>query len=112
MKKKYAFLTSAICLASLINVSASANEFKSLDNSMTTKLCMTIVSGNRAAMHNQIKESGLSRRHILENVKCNGESLLAFADKYGRNSEAMLNMLDKTPTNVSISDIAANTIIE
>lgn len=73
----------------------NGNDIISADNSSFTDLCMAALSGNRAAMHNRIKSSGYSKAFVRNNVQCNNVSLLSFIAKYGKNSKAMVRMLDK-----------------
>ena len=89
--------------------SAQAGSFKPADDSVTTDLCMAAISGNRAAMHNEVKASGLSLNYIAQNVQCNGENILSYVQQCGKNSAKMLKILDRRNVEVSISDIAMNT---
>lgn len=91
---------------------AQAGSLTAADKSITTNLCMTAAAGNRAAMHNKIKASGYSSKFVAKNVQCNGESILAFVDKHGKNSEKMLSILDRSSNEVSITDIAQHTVKE
>jgi len=103
MKK---LVTLAIALG--ISVSASAIEFSATNNSIDTELCMTALEGNKVAMHNKIKASGMSKKHIAKNVTCNGKNILAYVEQYGKNPDAMLRMLDRSNSRVSITDLAKN----
>lgn len=100
----------ATLLTTTVSVSAQASELKAGDQSSETTLCLTAASGNRAAMHNEIKNSGKSLNYIANNITCNGENILAFVDKYGKNSENMLKALDRSTRHVSITDIAKSNI--
>ena len=91
-------------------LSVQASDFKSVDKSGYTKLCMTAIQGNRAAMHNTIKASGLSHKFVAENVQCNGENILTFVQQHGKNASNMLKMLDRRSVGTSITDIAMNTL--
>jgi len=97
----------------LVSMSAAvqAETVIAANNSLATQLCVTASAGNRAAMHNAIKSSGFSRRYVAENVICNGKNIINFIDQYGKNSEAMINTLNRSATRVSIIDIAKNNII-
>lgn len=92
--------------------SANATELKAANQSVQTNLCLTAASGNKAAMHNQIKASGYSKQFVAEKVQCNGNNILAFVEKHGKNSENMINLIDQKSRQVSITDIAKNTITE
>jgi len=106
--KKLATVIIALGLVS----SASAAKFSAIDKSITTDLCMTAASGNRAAMHNTMKSSGYSSKFIVNKVQCNGESLLSFIEHNGKNSASMLKMLERRKTSVTITDLASNTLVE
>lgn len=87
---------------------SNATELKAANSSVYTNLCMKALSGNRAAMYNEIKASGYSRAFIAKNIKCNGIDILAYVQTYGKNSESMLKILDRASTDTSITDIASN----
>ena len=102
-------ILSALVVSSL-SLSAQAKDFTSANNSVFTELCMTAVSGNRAAMHNQIASSGYSKSFIARNVQCNGENIASFVAKNGRNSENMLKVIGGSNKHVDITDLAMNTV--
>jgi hypothetical protein len=87
----------AIVTMLILGVSATsqATEVKAADKSAMTNLCMTALSGNRAAMHNNIKASGYSKNYVAKNVNCNGINILAFIQQHGKNADAMLRILDR-----------------
>lgn len=87
---------------------SQANEIVAADNSNITQLCMTALSGNRAAMHNNIKSSGYSKSFIATNVQCNGVNILTFVQQYGKNADGMLRILDRSEHKTYITDIAKN----
>lgn len=91
-------------------ISAQASDLKAADSSIATELCMTAVSGNRAAMLNQIEASGKSIKYLANNITCNGDNILAFVEQHGKNSQKMLKVLDRSSHGVSITDIAQNTL--
>jgi len=102
----------AVILAALVvssfTLSAQAKDFTAANNSIPTELCLTALSGNRAAMHNKITSSGYSKTYIAKNLQCNGENIVSFIAQNGRNSEKMLKILDRKGANVSITDLAMN----
>lgn len=87
-------------------VSSQAVELRAADKTSFTQLCMTAVSGNRAATHNAIKESGYSKNFVINNVQCNSKDMITFIQQYGNNVESMVNALDKQGTHVTIKDLA------
>ena len=105
-------IATASVIALGIVTSAQATKLSPVDNTVATNLCITAAAGNRAVMHNTIKSSGYSTKFVANKIKCNGENLLSFVENKGTNSEAMLKMLHRTRTSVSITDIAKNTLEE
>jgi hypothetical protein len=101
-----------VLLASLVvstfALSAQARDFTAVDSTSLTQLCMKAVMGNRAAVHNQIKVTGYSKKFIAQNVQCNGENIVSFVRKNGRNSENILKTLGNNGADVSITDLAMN----
>jgi hypothetical protein len=99
-----------IVVATIITLGFSttvqAAKVTALDNSIATGICVTAASGNRAAMHKSIKSSGYSANFVANKIECNGENLLSFVELNGKNSTAMLKMLDRTKTSISITDLA------
>lgn len=91
-----------------ITTMSHATEMVAADSSNFTALCMTALSGNRAAMHNNIKSSGYSKPFITNNVECNGVNILTFVQQYGQNADAMLRTLDRGEHSTSITDLAKN----
>lgn len=89
-----------------------AQDFTAVDGSAFTQLCLKAVMGNRAAVHNQIKATGYSKKFIAQNVRCNGESIISFVRKNGRNSENIVKTLGGNDGEVSIVDLAMNRPIE
>jgi hypothetical protein len=106
-RKILAITILATCTYSTLGYS---QEIVAADDSHITQLCMTALSGNRAAMHNGIKSSGYSKEFVAKNVRCNGVNILAFVDKHGKNANAMLKILDKGVRTTSITDLANNNI--
>jgi hypothetical protein len=108
MDIKKIVITSSMVLG--VSFSVQASNLKAADSSIATELCLTAASGNRAAMFNEIKESGKSLNFIAKNITCNGENILAFVEQYGNNSQNMLKILNRSALEVSITDIAQNTL--
>lgn len=102
IRKISAILAFSSCLA----FSTQAVELKAADNSILTQLCMTAASGNRAAMHNAIKESAYSKNFVVNNVRCNSADVISFVQTHGRNVDDMVKSLETIGTSVSINDLA------
>jgi hypothetical protein len=100
-------VTVLVMISSCLFFTVQAAELKAADSSRYTNLCMTALEGNRAKMHNTIKSSGHSSKFVASKIQCNGESLLSFVERNGKNSASMLKMLDRTKTSVSITDLAS-----
>tara|TARA_B110000091_G_scaffold210794_1_gene254285 strand:- start:1494 stop:1820 length:327 start_codon:yes stop_codon:yes gene_type:complete len=90
--------------------STQATEVVPADNSGFTKLCVTAAAGNIMAMQNKIRASGYSRPFIAENIKCNGEDLISFIKKNGKNADAMIYSLDRLRTKMSSTDYSNNSL--
>ncbi len=67
---------SILCTSSFV-LSVQADDFKPADKSAYSTLCMKALQGNRAAMHNEIKVSGLSSKFVAVKVQCSGKSILS-----------------------------------
>jgi hypothetical protein len=93
-----------------LSISVQASDLKAADSSLATKLCVTAASGNRADMYNQVKASGKSAQFVAKNINCNSKNILAFVEENGKNSQNMLKVLDRSSHNISITDIAKNTL--
>jgi hypothetical protein len=107
-------LTVAVAISSLSVASAQAKSnktFTAADQTVSTKLCLTAISGNRPAMHSKMKDYGVSKRYVYNNVQCNEQALPIFVQNHGKNADAMLKMLTPRNTNVEIIDIAKNTLV-
>ncbi|MEW6991804.1 DUF3718 domain-containing protein [Colwelliaceae bacterium 6441] len=100
----------ATLLTTGLSISAQASVLKAADHSLATDLCMTAASGNRAAMHSKMSALGASVKYITKSVQCNGENILAFVERHGKNSQNMLKILDRSSYQTTITDIAQNTI--
>ena len=82
-----AIILSSIGLASASNVMIPA------DNYVTTKLCLVASEGSKTRLSKAIKNSGLSKHYVTQNVKCNELNLVNFIEQYGSNVEQINNFL-------------------
>jgi len=98
-------------LAISVSLTSAANATKLVvtDNEISTELCITAAQGNRAKMHNAIKNSGLSKSFVVNKVKCNDQNITDFVAQYGKSPAKMNALLNqgRRKGNVNISDIAA-----
>jgi hypothetical protein len=93
-------LVLAILMVGATSTMSQANVMVVADNSNFSQLCLTTLAGNRAAMHNHIKSSGYSKPFIVNNVQCNGVSILAFVQQHGENLAVMLRIVDRSGQSV------------
>jgi len=105
-------LSIAVLMTTGLIASAQAADVVASNNSSFTQLCVTAAAGNRAAMSNEIKASGYSRNFVAKNVQCNGENIVSFIEHNGKNSHAMIKTLDRSNTEITITDLAQNRLEE
>lgn len=94
---------------STIGMANAADSLFTADDSITSKLCVVAAQGSKIQLHKSIKDSGLSKGYIAENVSCNDQNILAFVQEYAEDPDKMNNVLTngKFNTNVEIIDLAA-----
>lgn len=102
------FLTTLTITLSVTSMANGAT-LQATDKSLSTNLCMKAAQGNRAVMHNAIKESGLSKSFVVYNIQCNNQNITEFVAQYGQQPEKINSLLNqgKQAGKVSISDIAS-----
>ena len=84
-----------VALTSLFTGSAFASvEFTPTDDSVTSILCVTAASGNKWKLHNQIKDSALDKKYVAKEMTCNGLSVAAFVEQYGKDGESIKKYLN------------------
>ncbi|MDO6693547.1 DUF3718 domain-containing protein [Aliiglaciecola sp. 3_MG-2023] len=90
-------LTKSIAISVLaissIGLANAANVIVPTDNSITTKLCVAATKGSKAKLSKAINDSRLSKRFVVENVKCNELDLVNFVEQFGENPEKMNSFL-------------------
>jgi hypothetical protein len=108
MKTLTKILATLTLSLSVVGIS-NASTLVAKDNSISTELCMTAASGNRAAMHNAIKNSRLSKSYVVYNIKCNAQNITDFIAQHGKNPNKMNLLLNhgRNKGQVSINDIAS-----
>jgi len=99
-------LSLAIIMASGLASSVQAQEVVAADNGKFTELCVTAATGNVAALHNKINESGYSRKFIAKNVQCNGKNILSFIEVLWKKYYAMINDIDHKANEVKGLQVA------
>ncbi|GEK09434.1 MULTISPECIES: DUF3718 domain-containing protein [Pseudoalteromonas] len=99
-------LFNLVCLTSLFAAaSASAANFSPADDSVATKVCMSVVKDNKLHLHNTLKSSRLDKRIIEDKLHCNDLPVGEFAATYGFNTVAKYLGADEN-VKTSIKDIA------
>lgn len=106
-------LTKAISITALtlssIGLATASTVMVPTDNYVTTKLCVVASEGSKAKLSKAIKKTGLSKRYVVSNVKCNELNLISFIEQYGSNVEKMNNFLTngKYSNNAEVANIAS-----
>lgn len=105
LTKVLATLTISVSLVGAVN----ATQLIATDDRVSTDLCMVAAQGNRAQLHNAIKNSGLSKSFVVYNVKCNEQNITEFVAQHGKSPKKIIALLNKgrNKGKVSINDIAA-----
>ncbi|MBN7819422.1 DUF3718 domain-containing protein [Bowmanella yangjiangensis] len=99
-------LTCTVLLLSPLCVSAK-NVYVAADDMVTTKLCVSAAMDTPIRFHILQQHSGLSARHIANDVQCNGKNIGDFAYQAGNTKIAKrLNRLNPSATYTEIQDIA------
>ncbi len=75
-------------------IAIASVEFKPTDDSVTSNLCVAAATGNRWKLHEQIKESALDKKYVAQDMTCNGLSVAAFVDQYGKNGDSIKKYLN------------------
>ena len=63
------------------------------DDYVTTELCLIASQGNKTKLDNAIRKSGLKKRYVAQNVKCNEQNIVEFVEQYGSNVTTINNYL-------------------
>jgi len=103
---KIKLLTVAFLSGLLVSSANATEQFKAADQSVTSDICVTALSGNRAELYSKIRGLGYSRAFVTKHITCNDTPLLSFVEQHGKNSEAILDMMQPREFETSISDIA------
>ncbi len=73
---------------SAMGVANASQQLVGTDDSVTTNICLSAASGKKIELLKAIKDSGLSKRYVAENVQCNNMDIVQFVEKYGANPVA------------------------
>ncbi|MAQ00656.1 MAG: hypothetical protein CL586_00750 [Alteromonadaceae bacterium] len=65
---------------------AQANsQFVAADDAITSEICVVAANGNKMKLHKAIKDAGLTRGFVEDNVTCNELPIVEFVEQYGEN---------------------------
>ena len=84
-----------LALSLTIASSVNATSFEATNNSVTTKICIAAVEGNKNKLRNTIKENKLAKSYVSNEIKCNNLHLMEFVAKYSKSPEKINNLLSK-----------------
>ncbi len=70
------------------------------------KVCISAAQDKTHKMAKSIKEMHLKHKFIALNVMCNGQNIIAFAERYG--AERTSSRLSNSVGSVQVTDIVAN----
>ncbi|WP_175623852.1 DUF3718 domain-containing protein [Pseudocolwellia agarivorans] len=76
-----------------------AASFEAANNSSTTQICIAAVKGSKAQLHVKIKESGLSKVFVANNVKCNNQDIISFVAQNGKAPKVINKVLSRYQKN-------------
>ena len=63
------------------------------DDYVTTELCLIASQGNKTKLVNAIRNAGLKKHYVAQNVKCNEQNIVEFVEQYGSNVSKINNYL-------------------
>jgi hypothetical protein len=90
-------LTKSIFIAALacssIGFANAASEFVAGNNNAGTEVCIAAAQGSRLKLLKTLNESGVSKRYVVKNVKCNEQDFITFVEQYGNNVEKINNFM-------------------
>jgi|TARA_B110000091_G_C13762630_1_gene452875 hypothetical protein len=101
-------LSIVVLMTTSFIASTQATEVVAANNAGFTKLCVTAAAGNIAAMQNKIRASGYLGPFVAKNIQCNGEDLISFIKKNGKNADAMSYSLNRLRTKISNTEYPNN----
>lgn len=91
--KKIAFVVSIVGMSmGLSGLAQASTTAVAADQSASTKICMAAIQGNKIRFDQAIKNSGLTKRYVVNELKCNGLPVSEFAEKF---QSPLANKADK-----------------
>lgn len=70
-------------------VAQAETQFVAADDAVTSDICVVAANGNKMKLHKAIKDAGLTRGFVEDNVTCNGMPIVEFVEQYGENVAAI-----------------------
>lgn len=94
---------------SSIGVANAASEFVAADKTTGTEICVVAAEGNRLRLLKTIKDAGLSKRYVAEEMRCNHLNFIDFVEQYGQDVVKINNFITngKYSTEQQIAKVAA-----
>ncbi|MBO1255484.1 DUF3718 domain-containing protein [Alteromonas sp. 5E99-2] len=93
MKTLTKVITTTVLTLSAIGFASASEQLVPTDSFTGTKLCVVAAKGNKLKLNRAINKSGMSKRYIVENLKCNGMDLVSFVEQHGSNSHKINTFL-------------------
>jgi hypothetical protein len=66
-----------------ISMANAQTTLVSADDYVTSNICVAATAGSKIKLHKAIKEAGLTKRLVVEKVKCNQMPIVEFVAQYG-----------------------------
>ena len=109
MNKFTKTLATTLLALSTIGAANAAPHVFAADNYITSKICEAASGKSGVQLHKTIKDSGLSKKFITQNVNCNDQNIVAFVQDNGANPEKMVDVLTEGQyrTSVKVTDLVA-----
>ena len=84
------------------SAAAAEKQYKAVDDSRYTRLCMVAADGNKLQFVKAIKDTGFSNHYVANEVTCNGIAISEFVKQEGNKAnQRHLNKFIKTSVEVT-----------
>ncbi|NVK26303.1 MAG: DUF3718 domain-containing protein [Gammaproteobacteria bacterium] len=103
-------ITATVLTLTTIGAVNAAPRVIAADNYITSKICAAASGSSSVKLHKVIKDAGLTKQYVVDNVQCNDQNIVSFVSEYGENAEKMVDKLTqgKYKTQVKVTDLASN----
>ncbi|WP_444994056.1 DUF3718 domain-containing protein [Aliikangiella sp. IMCC44359] len=107
MRIKQTLLTLIGTTVIIGSASAAEKQYKAVDDSRYTRLCMVAADGNKLQFVKAIKDSGFSNHYVANEVTCNGIAISEFVQQEGNkaNQRHLNKFIEKK---VEVTRVAKN----